>query len=439
MTFSQALAATATYAHPEQFNDFRRHICPEWVEAALDATGTATLRRRRLPAEQVVWLVIGMALFRDRSIEEVVSKLDLSLAGVATVAPSAIPQARARVGDEPMQWLFERTARTWSEQSAQAHRWRGLSLYGMDGSTLRLADTPSNRAEFGGADGPRGPSGYPLLRVVVLMVLRSHLVASAAFGPYSDGEGTYAKQLLPRLCDHSLTLVDRGFFGADLLLGLASAGTERHWLTRAKSNHKWRVIEAFGEHDQLVEMTVSKTARAKNPSLPETWRMRAIRYQRSGHEPQTLLTSLCDPRGFPAEEIRALYHERWEIELAYDELKTEMLDREETLRSKSPSGVRQEMWGLLLAYNLVRLEMERIAAEADVVPTRISFVTALNLMRDEWLWCTVASPGAVPRHLARLRATLKRYILPPRRTERVYPRAVKIKMSNYPRKRPAFA
>jgi hypothetical protein len=137
----------------------------------------------------------------------------------------------------------------------------------------------------------------------------------------------------------------------------------------------------------------------------------------------------------PAAELVELYHERWEIELGYDEIKTEMLEREETLRSRSPGAVRQEIWGILIAYNLLRLEMEGIADEARVEPTRISFVVALRLICDEWSWCAIASPGAIPRHLNELRASLQRFILPPRRSQRSYPRAVKIKMSNYAKKR----
>ncbi|MDI7266638.1 MAG: hypothetical protein QME96_01425 [Myxococcota bacterium] len=112
-----------------------------------------------------------------------------------------------------------------------------------------------------------------------------------------------------------------------------------------------------------------------------------------------------------------------------------MLEREETLRSRSPTAIRQEIWGVLIAYNLVRLEMEGVADEAHVEPTRISFVVALRLICDEWSWCAIASPGAIPRHLNELRASLQRFILPPRRSERSYPRAVKIKMSNYAKKR----
>jgi hypothetical protein len=182
-------------------------------------------------------------------------------------------------------------------------------------------------------------------------------------------------------------------------------------------------------------MSVSDDARRKDASLPKTWVARAVTYQRKGFRAQTLLTSLVDPSAFPADEIATLYHERWELELGYDELKTELLDREEAIRSKKPETVKQELWGIFLAYNLVRLEMERVAAEAGVEPTRISFVAALRLICDEWLWCAIAAPGAIPKHLRNLRASLKTLILPSRRPARRYPRAVKIKMSNYARKR----
>jgi hypothetical protein len=436
MGFDRAFHATATYASPEDLDGFGKHIDPDWIEQALAATGTATVRRRRLPAEQVLWVVLGMGLFRDRPIEDVVSKLDLALPGATTVARSSVSQARERVGSEPMRWLFQRSASAWSAGSAQAHLWRGLQLYGMDGSTVRVPDTPENRDAFGGQRARNGSvSGYPMVRIAVLMVLRSHLLAAANFGRY---EGTYELQYAAPLCDaipeSSLTIVDKGYFGAPLLLGI-EAGRERYWLMRAKTNLSARVIERYGPGDELVEMEVSHQSRAKHPSLPRTWRARRIRYQIPGFRPQWLLTSLRDPRRFPANEVAALYHERWELELGYDEIKTELLEREEAIRSKKPDGVRQELWGVLLAYNLVRLEMETIARDAKIEPTRISFVEALRLMRDEWAWLSVTSPGAIPKRLAAMRLSLKRYLLPPRRPRR-FPRVVKIKMSSYDRKRP---
>lgn len=418
---------------------FIASLDPEWIDEALQATGTATIRRRRLPAEQVVWLVIGMCLFRDLSMRELVATLDLALPGSRgiRVAPSSIVQARARLGDEPLRWLFERMASAWSHASARAHAWRGLAVYGADGTTVRVPDSAENRAHFGGQDTRwNSTSGYPLVRLVTLMALRSHILAGARFGAYALSEGALAAELWPLLPDHSLAIVDRGFFSARTLISIERGGIQRHWLTRAKSTLASTRIEQFAVGDELIELNVSKEARQKDPSMPATWRMRAIRYQRRGFRPQVLLTSLLDPKRYPAAEIVALYHERWEIELGYNEVKRVMLAREESTRSKSPRGVAQELWGLGIAYNLVRYEAERVAAEAGVSPTRISFVAALNFIESALRTWGTESSGRLPERLQRLREDLAHFVLPERR-ERSYPRAVKIKMSNYARKRPA--
>ena len=436
MGFQQAFHTAATFASPPTLDDFRKQIDPSWIDEALAATGTATIRRRRLPADQVIWVVLGMGMFRDRPIEDVVSKLDLALPSTgATVARSSVSQARDRVGSEPVRWLFERSASVWATRSAEAHEWRGLKLYGMDGSTVRVPDTPENRETFGGQSGREGSeSGYPMVRIVALMVLRSHLLAGCHFGSYGANEIQYAWPLLDKIPNKSLTILDRGFFGARFLLAIEGV-ENRQWLTRARSDLKFRVVKKFARGDELIEVAVSAHARRQDPSLPPTWQMRAIKYRRKGFAPQLLLTSLRDSNEYPATENADLYHERWELELGYDELKTELLEREETIRSRKPDSVKQELWGILLAYNLIRLEMARIAVEADVEPTRISFVEALRLIRDEWEWLSVTSPGAIPKRLETMRRNVKRYVLPPRRT-RSFPRAVKIKMSSYDRKRP---
>lgn len=445
MCFAEALAYTASLT-PGVYTTFRQRLDPGLIEEALATTGTATLRKRRLPAEQVVWLIIGMGLIRDRPIADVVRQLDLAMPsadGRRTVASSSVTQARTRLGSEPMEWLFERTATQWGDASASRDRWRGLALYGVDGTTIRVPDSDENRAHFGSqASGPdrdgkdRGLSGYPLVKLVTVMALRSHLLSAACFGPYGTDERQYAKALWSSIPADSLVLMDRAYLDASVFHELTT--TNRHWLTPAKSTTTWRVVESLGKDDQLIEMEVSSEARKKHPHLPTHFDVRAIRYQRKGYPPRTLLTSLVDAKRYPASELRTLYHERWEIELGFGELKTDMLQRLEAIRSRSPDTVTQELWGLLLAYNLVRLEMERIADETGVAPTRISFVAALRLVVDEWNWSTITtSPGAIPRHLTDLRDKIRVFVLPKRRTERVQPRAVKIKMSNYPRKRPA--
>jgi hypothetical protein len=425
-------------AADELLPKFVASLDPGWIDEALAATGTATIRRRRLPAEQVVWLVIGMCIFRDQSMRQLVAELDLALPGTrgVRVAPSAIVQARERLGDEPLRWLFERTASAWAHSSARAHAWRGLAVYGADGTTIRVPDSVENRSHFGGQDTRwDSTSGYPLVRMVTLMALRSHLLAGAQFGSYATSESVLSEKLWPLVPDESLTVVDRGFFSARILLGIEHGGSNRHWLTRARSTLAYKRVKRFAAGDELIELNVSGEARRKDPSLPSTWRMRAIRYQRRGFAPQTLLTSLVDPQRYPAKEVVALYHERWEIELGYNEVKRVMLAREETTRSKSPRGVAQELWGLAIAYNLVRYEAEKVAHEAGVPPIRISFVAALTFVeRALRMWGTDGA-GRLPERLRKLREDIGDFILPERR-RRSLPRAVKIKMSNYARKRP---
>jgi hypothetical protein len=441
MALAEALLEGGTGRTEASFALFAQTLDRQWIDAALQATGAASVRRRKLPAEYVVWLVIGMGLLRDRSIQEVVRHLHLVLPGVdpparrPTVTGGAIVQARDRLGDQPLETLFTTTAAQWARASANEHRWRGLAVYGVDGSRLRIPDTPDNDHTFGRPKSGRGRAGYPQVRIVALMVLRSHVLAGLVVGACAEGEVTLAASLWPTLPEASLTIVDRGFLSYRLFHQIQAAGPQRHWLTRAKKNLQWHVRQRLGPNDCLVDLPVHRKLRRAHPELPETLPARAIRYQRRGFRPHTLLTSLLDPATYPAAEIIALYHERWELEVGFDEIKTHTLEREETLRSRAPARVRQEIWGLALGYNLVRLEMARVAARAGLAPQRISYRHALMLIRNFWLTAWLAPPGVLPRRLEALHDELALLILPPRRSQRCFPRAVKIKMSNYPLKR----
>lgn len=436
MVLDPALHEVAAFALPTNLDGLKAHLNPDWIEEALCYTGTASIRRRRLPAEQVVWLVIGMALYRGEPIENIVERLDLALPDKrgTLLAKSTIAQARKRLKDEALEYLFTVTAAEWSARSADKHRWRGFALYGWDGTTMRVPDSPENRAEFGGhTNGAgRGESGYPLVRVVASMALRSHVLSHFRIADFHTGETTLARGLWETVPDNSLVLFDRNFLIKGQLVRFETNGN-RHWLSRSKKNTRWAVVKHLGRNDDLVELEINE------PGMPKTWEIRAIHYKRRGFPPSTLLTSLTDAEAYPAKELVALYHERWECELGYDELKTHMLLREEAIRSRTPEGVRQELWGIAIAYNLVRLEMERAAAEANVPPTRISFVHALTFVVQEisGLAGQRLALGTIPSRLDYLHQQLKRLVLPERRTKRVFPRAVKIKMSNYPRKRPA--
>jgi hypothetical protein len=175
------------------------------------------------------------------------------------------------------------------------------------------------------------------------MALRSHLMAAAAIGPCrgkQTGELSLARELWSQVPENSLTVLDKLFLSHADLYELVCGGSivpsgNRHWLVRAKSNTKWTTVQRLGPGDELVEIKPTSQARKANADLPETLVVRAIKYQIKGFQPQWLLTSLVDAEAYPAKELAALYHERWELELSYDEVKTHMLEREEALRSKS--------------------------------------------------------------------------------------------------------
>jgi hypothetical protein len=443
MELGEAILAVGAGDRAASFALFSETLDAEWITQALEATGTATIRRRKLPAEYVVWLVIGMGLLRDRSIREVVRHLDLVLptrAGRGTVSGAAIAQARDRLGAAPLATLFAQTAEVWGPAAAEEGCWRGLAVYGVDGTTLRVPDTAENEAAFGRVKTRwESTGGYPQLRLVALMVLGHHLLTGLALGAFEDSELALATTLWPQLPDASVVIIDREFAVYALLHQLGDPARQRHWLTRAKTGAtalRRRQVVRLGPGDHLVDLTPSHQTRRNHKDLPPTLRVRAIRYQRRGFRAQTLLTSLLDPVAYPAAELVALYHERWELELGFDEVKTHTLEREEALRSKTPTRIRQEVFGLAIGYNLVRLAMARVAARARVPPVRISFRHALQFIRLFWLSAWLASPGVLPRRLEALHNELALLILPERRPERRDPRAVKIKMSNYPRKRP---
>jgi hypothetical protein len=257
-------------------------------------------------------------------------------------------------------------------------------------------------------------------------------------GPYRgklSGEQSLAKKLWGKLPDHSLTILDKGFIHYAQLYQLQDTGVERHWLIRAKKNLNWEVLCELGHGDYLVEVKIAAKDRKKNPQLPRSFCCRAICYQVEGEpKQQWLLTSLTDPTRYSAKGIAELYHQRWEIELGYDEVKTHMLEREETLRSRKAVKVRQEIWGILLAYNLIRMKMMDVASKAGLPPTRLSFTHTLRLIRvlcQVHAW--VAAPTKLPKRIEDLEDMLALLILPERRAERTYPRHVKIKMSAYKR------
>jgi hypothetical protein len=410
-----------------------RHLPYEWIEQAVAYTGKASIRQRRLPAEQVVWLVVALALYRHQSISEVVDDLDLALPDFKApfVSKSAVAQARQRLGAAPLKALFELSARSWSAQDSKQYLFKGLSLFAMDGTTLKTADTPEHREHFGAQVYPSNTvSSYPQVRGVTLTAVPTHLIRNATFGPYGVNEMLYAKELLSSIPDDSLTAFDKGFLSAEILCGLTSAGTNRHFVIPAKANTKWEVIDGT-PNDAIVEMRVSPQARKKCPSLPEVWRARAITVIDQSARKKVLLTSLFDRKRYKATDIAACYTRRWQIETSYRELKQTMLGMALTLRSRTVDGVYQEIWGALTAYNLIRLEMAKAALEVKCEPIEISFIRAFHVIQYELHWAAVTrAQGKLPSLLQRLRQRLVS-LIKEERPDRHFDRAVKALPKRY--------
>ena len=422
---------------PRSPPDWRRlgvHLPYEWIEAALEYKGKASIRVRRLPAQQVVWLVIGLALYRHLSIKEVLDDLDLALPELEgrCVTASAACQARERLGAEPLHWLFQTSAKAWHDDDRAAFQFHGMDLLAMDGTTLRLADSAANREHFGAqiyAD--KKVANFPQTRGVTLMSVPTHLVLDARFGAYKTSEMTYARELIPSIPDNSLTILDRGFLSAELLFNLVARGTQRHYLIPAKSNTKWKLIDGTDE-DGTVEMEVSDEAMALDATLPATWRARAIRIADGKGKLVYLLTSLTDRKLFRAKQLIDCYWRRWEIETSYRELKHSMLGSAHTLRSMTVEGVTQEIWGVLIAYNLVRVEIAKAALDAKCQPTDISFTLAFRTIQYElFIAAATQAQGKLPAGLKRLRQRLV-LDLKEFRPDRKFDRVVKAKAQRYP-------
>lgn len=444
MNLSAALTLTGQDNPSRHFETFTQTIDLSLIQQALDTTGTASIRNRKLPADRVIFLIIGMALFRNISIQAVCDHLHLTLPNQAaqsqSIRSSSLTQARDRLGIEPLQNLFELLTSKFTFEHTKFDTWRDLTIFGMDGSTMCVPDSIENREYFGApSNGTRGESAYPQARLVGLMRLGSHRLTGLNIGKYSQGEVTLAEPLYGLIPDSSVLIVDRGFLCWPRFWHHQQSGQQRHWLIRAKSNLRWKVIKELGPGDQLVEIKFTWEARKADPSLPVTMQARVIAYQIPGFQPERLVTSLTDAILFPMAEVIGLYHERWEFELGLDEIKTHTLERVETVRSTTPDRVRQELWGLAITYNVVRQEMARIASVLGVPALRLSYRWCLLLFRNLWSSAWVVASGLIPKHLEQLTVDVENLLLPQRRRERRNPRAVKVKMSGYAKKRRAGA
>src|SRR4051794_23013446 len=371
----------------------------EEVRRVLAETGKASERERDLPAHVMVYYAIALALYMGSSTREVLRCLLEGLRwlwgaeAVKVAGKSGISQARTRLGAEPLHRLYDQVVRpvaTRATRGAWYRRWRLVSL---DGSCLDVADTEENRGTFGRPEASRGESAFPQVRFVALVENGTHVLFGARLGRYEEGETMLARQVLLALRPGMLCLADRQFFGHALWQAAAATGAALLWRGKHNVRLPRETVLADGSHLTTIYPS-EKDRRHQAHGI----RVRVVEYRLEGivgAEPlYRLVTTVLDPAAAPAAELAALYHERWEIEGALDELKTHLRGARVVLRSKTPELVRQEFWGLLLAHFAVRGLMHEAALRADVDPDRLSFQHAVRVVRRKLPLFGVLPPSA---------------------------------------------
>lgn len=439
MSFQQHLLDLGDLFNFSDLSTFTQNIPVEWVESALHLSSQATIRRRRLPADQVLWLVLGMALFRDEPVHEVARRLNICAQGLASdhlLARSGVSEARKRLGADPVEWLFRKTGNQWGCECHDGDTWQDLRVLAVDGALLRTPDTPELREHFGsGNTATDRQTPFPMMRLVALMNVRSHVILDAQLGPYRRSEMRLADEFLQQIPDHSVTLFDKAFWSADLLLGVATAGENRHWLIPARKGLVSEERVRYGKQDRLLRMTVSAQARKRNPELPTHWEVREVSYERQG-KLKTVLTSLPADR-YSAKAVADLYQERWEIELGFRDIKSSLQQNAVTLRSKKVELIYQEVWGLLLSYNVIRREASQAAVAFGRSASEIRFKSVAHYIAVQLIVMAAANPiSATGRRLTELRAGIGGLFLD-RRPRPTRPRTMKISKTRYPVNRKA--
>ncbi len=363
-----------------------RTFPPALVDEVVADCGRTEQRNRSLPARVMAYFSIGMALHSEGSYEDVLALMTDGLAWTSSEEPMVLPsksavfQARARLGSEPIEALFSRVAAPLAGAETPGAFLGGRRVIAIDGTCLDVADTPENHAFFGRPGVMKGEqAAFPQARVVAVAECGTHAIVDATVGKYTTPENSMAIELIDRLQPGTLLLADRGFCGFPLWSRAAATGADLLW--RAMPNMKPRPVETLADGSWLAELRPSGHAGRKATPLT----IRVIDYRiddgRTNEEPYRLFTTILDPEDVSALDLAAAYTERWEIESAFDELKTHQRGPRTVLRSKSPDLVLQEVWGHLCCHYAIRTLMWEAADQAGVDPDRVSFVAALRIAR----------------------------------------------------------
>ena len=357
------------------------------VKSVLATTDRESVRQRDLPAHVVVYYVIALVFYMQCSYREVLRCLLEGIqwlmhpgVRIKVAGKSGISQARTRLGVEPLRRLHNEVVRPIAVEATQGAWYRGWHVVSLDGSTLDIADERANEDAFGRPGAKRGKSAYPQIRFVSLVESGTHVLFGSQLGGYRTGEITLAKGVLSWLHHGMLCLADRQFFGFELWNQARATGAQLLWRIRKNLRLPCERRLADGSYLSRIYPTERDRRHKTNGVV-----VRVIEYRLegvAGAEPiYRLITTILDPELAPAHELAALYHERWEIETALDELKTHLRGPRIVLRSKTPDLVRQEFYGLMMAHFAVRGLMHEAAIKADEDPDRLSFVHAVRVIR----------------------------------------------------------
>jgi hypothetical protein len=365
------------------------------VQKAIFDEGAETIRMRALPMELMMYVCVAWGLNRGDSLIETVDKV---LSGAEfifgkkvgqTPSGSAAVQARQKLGEKPLQSVFEACCKPLATVGTPGAFYKNWLLTALDGCLMNAADTRENRKEFDSAKNQNATeSAYPQIRMVCLGECGTHAIVEAEFGGYRDGEFALAKKVLPKLTPNMLCLADRFYFGYELWDLANATGAALLW--RLRSNTKLFPQSLLPDGSYIAELRPSGRNEHNKHSAPIL--VRVVEYERRTAKPKQservrLATNILDPTEAPADELAQLYCQRWEIELVYGELKTRLNANQVALKSASPAMVRQELWSLLLAHYCVRAVMYEAATASRKIldPDEISFIGTVNVIRREML------------------------------------------------------
>lgn len=430
---SKEAAACATWPTRERLRALKRIIPRADIEGVLRRTGKDRAHCRRLPAWFLVWFVVALGLFCRDCYRQVFRWLQPFRKG-ATPRRTTLCEARKRLGVAPMRLLAEQVIRLQGKPTTPGAFYRGMRTMALDGFVVDLPDTPSNERAFGRPGSSRAPAAFPQARVLSLCETGSHVLWRSLIKPCSRGEVTMAHHLLRFLQKDMLLLWDRNFLSYQTVAEVRQHGA--HLLARIKSNPIFEPIRVLDDGSYLAKLYRSAADRRKDRNgIP----VRIIEYtfndpgRHGSGEPHRLLTTLLDEALDPARTLIVLYHERWEEELTIDEFKTHQRERP-VLRSQTPAGVVQELYGLLLGHYVIRVLMQEAAALNGIDPQRLSFTGTLKILRCRLPECPASRRG-LRQWYRNLVEEVAEEVLEERR-DRINPRVIKRKMSNWRKKRP---